>query len=59
MATQINCGTVVINGTGLYRHKNHAFGGYKMSGLGREGIFVSIEEMTQTKSYVLKGILSN
>lgn len=56
-ASKMNCGTVVINGSGCYRHMDHAFGGYKMSGLGREGISTTLEEMTQVKSYVLKGIL--
>jgi hypothetical protein len=28
-----------------------------MTGLGREGICCTLEEMTQTKAYILKGIL--
>lgn len=57
MASQIKSGGVVINGSGFYRPVEMAFGGYKMSGLGREGISVSLEEMTQEKTIVLKGIL--
>jgi len=50
-------GTVVLNGSGFYRQIGQQFGGYKMSGLGREGISITLEEMTQVKSYVLKGVL--
>jgi NAD-dependent aldehyde dehydrogenases len=57
IASQINSGGVVVNGSGFYRPIEMAFGGYKMSGLGREGISVSIEEMTQEKTIVLKGVL--
>lgn len=55
--SKINTGTVVINGSGFYRQLDHQFGGYKMSGIGREGISCTLEEMTQVKTYVLKGIL--
>lgn len=57
VAFQIEAGTVVVNGTGCYRHKDHAFGGYKMSGYGHEGISVALEENSQIKTCVLKGIL--
>jgi succinate-semialdehyde dehydrogenase/glutarate-semialdehyde dehydrogenase len=57
MASKMECGTAVINGSDFYRHKDHAFGGYKMSGLGREGISFTLEEVSQIKTYVLKGIL--
>lgn len=57
-ASQIESGTVTINGSNFYRHKDHAFGGYKMSGIGREGISVLLEEMSQVKTYALKGILA-
>lgn len=55
---QVKTGTVVINGSGFYRQIDHQFGGYKMSGLGREGISCTLEEMSQVKTYVLKGILA-
>ena len=57
VAAQLECGGVVINGSGNYRHLGQPFGGYKMSGLGREGVSVTLEEMTQEKSYILKGVL--
>lgn len=56
-ASEMECGTVVINGSGLYNEPEYPFGGYKMSGLGREGISCSLEEMTQVKNYALKAIL--
>jgi len=37
VATRIQYGGVVINGSGRYRTLDMAYGGYKMSGLGREG----------------------
>ncbi len=55
IASQIEAGSVVINGHSAYRHIDQAHGGSKMSGLGREGISVSLEEFSQIKSYVLKG----
>lgn len=59
VASQIKSGTLVINGNGNYFHVDHAFGGYKMSGYGREGVSVSLEELSQIKTYVQKGIFSD
>jgi acyl-CoA reductase-like NAD-dependent aldehyde dehydrogenase len=56
-ASQLQCGTVVVNGSGAYRTLDMPFGGYKMSGLGREGISTTLEEMTQAKTIVMKGVL--
>ncbi len=56
-AYRIECGSVVLNGTGRYRHPDIAFGGYKMSGIGREGVSATLEELTQVKTIILKGIL--
>lgn len=57
VASQLQCGGVVINSSGNYRHLEQPFGGYKMSGLGREGVCVTLDEMTQQKSYILKNVL--
>ena len=57
IAASLQCGAVVINGTGNYRHIEQPFGGYKMSGFGREGISGTLAEMTQEKTYVLKNVL--
>lgn len=55
VAGQLEAGGVVLNGNGLYRHVDQAFGGFKMSGIGREGVSVSLEEFSQLKTYVIKG----
>lgn len=55
--SSLQCGAVVINGSGNYRHIEQPFGGYKMSGVGREGISGTLAEMTQEKTYVLKNVL--
>lgn len=56
-ASKVKCGGVVINGCGCFRNVHQAFGGIKMSGVGREGISCSLQEMTQVKSYILKGVM--
>lgn len=56
VAEKMECGSVIING-GLYRTLEMSFGGFKKSGIGREGIAYTLEEMSQVKNYVLKGIL--
>jgi len=58
VASKLACGGVVINSSGNYRHLDQPFGGWKMSGLGREGVSVTLDEMTQEKSYILKNILA-
>lgn len=55
-ATRLQAGTCVINGSGNYHQNNHAFGGVKMSGLGREGALYALREVTQPKTVVLKRI---
>jgi acyl-CoA reductase-like NAD-dependent aldehyde dehydrogenase len=55
IATRLDAGMVVVNGAGSYRHIDMPFGGTKNSGTGREGITSTLEEFSQTKSYVLKG----
>lgn len=57
VATQMEAGTCVINGCGNYRSAHLAFGGYKMTGLGREGATHTLDEYTQTKSIALKQLL--
>lgn len=57
IAANLQCGAIVINGSGNYRHIEQPFGGYKMSGFGREGISGTLAEMTQEKTYVLKDVL--
>ncbi|MBR2188772.1 MAG: aldehyde dehydrogenase [Eubacterium sp.] len=55
VASRLKAGGAVVNGTGMYRHLDQPFGGYKQSGLGREGIGISLEEFSHIKVYVMKG----
>ncbi len=57
VAMEIEAGTCVINGCGNYRTKYHAFGGYKKTGIGREGCGYTLEEFTQVKTVVLKQMI--
>jgi succinate-semialdehyde dehydrogenase/glutarate-semialdehyde dehydrogenase len=57
VATEVQSGEVIVNGTTTYRNMMQPFGGYKMSGLGsREGFF-TLGEMVQEKVIVFKGFL--
>jgi acyl-CoA reductase-like NAD-dependent aldehyde dehydrogenase len=58
VATRVQAGACIINGTGNYRLAHQPFGGYKMSGIGREGAVCTLEEMTQQKLISFKGILN-
>ena len=57
-ARAIQSGTCVINGTGDYRTSYHGFGGYKMSGVGREGALHTLEEFSEAKTTVLRGVMA-
>ncbi|WP_456419464.1 lactaldehyde dehydrogenase [Methanocaldococcus infernus] len=52
-AQKLEFGGVVINDSSLYRNDSMPFGGVKKSGLGREGVRYSIEEMSYIKSIVI------
>jgi succinate-semialdehyde dehydrogenase/glutarate-semialdehyde dehydrogenase len=53
VAMRMESGGVGINGPDAIAL---LFGGYKMSGLGREGASTTLEEMSQVKAIVLKGV---
>ncbi len=53
----LECGGTVINGASFYRAFEQPFGGYKYSGIGTEGVMSTFDEMTHTKSVILKNIL--
>ena len=53
---QLEAGGVVANGNGCYRHFDMPYGGYKKSGIGREGVSSTLEEFSQEKTYVLHGV---
>jgi len=48
-ANQIEAGTVFINKQSTFRTDNMPFGGFKNSGVGKEGIKYAVDEMTKTK----------
>lgn len=58
VANALECGGAVINGCSFFRSCEMPFGGYKMSGIGNEGIMCSLEEVTQLKTIVLKNVLA-
>lgn len=56
-AVELQAGNVVINGQTFYRNLLTPFGGYKESGVGREGQTATLLAMTQIKNIVFKNIL--
>jgi succinate-semialdehyde dehydrogenase / glutarate-semialdehyde dehydrogenase len=58
VAMSLETGQVVINGTGQYRAEAAPFGGFKESGIGREGLSTSLLELVQNKNIVLRGVVS-
>jgi acyl-CoA reductase-like NAD-dependent aldehyde dehydrogenase len=56
VAEKMQTGGIVINGGGNYRTAAMPFGGYKKSGIGREGSSRTLMEYVQEKSYVLKEV---
>ena len=57
VANALECGGAVINGASFFRSFEMPFGGYKFSGIGTEGVMSTFDEMTHTKTIVLKNIL--
>lgn len=54
----LECGGTVINGASFFRSFEMPFGGYKYSGIGTEGVMSTFDEVTRTKTIVLKNIIS-
>ena len=48
-AQEIEAGTVFVNKHSTFRTDNMPFGGFKNSGVGKEGIKYAVDEMTKTK----------
>ncbi|RBQ24231.1 Lactaldehyde dehydrogenase [Candidatus Methanobinarius endosymbioticus] len=46
---EIDAGSVFINKQPTFRTDNMPFGGFKMSGMGKEGIKYAVDDMTRTK----------
>ncbi|MDR2631006.1 MAG: aldehyde dehydrogenase family protein [Spirochaetaceae bacterium] len=56
-AARLECGGVIINGASFFRSFEMPFGGYKYSGIGTEGVLSTFDEVTRTKTIVLKNII--
>lgn len=54
VAAEMDCGTVVIGGTGNYRFDHSPHGGHKKSGIGHEGVSITLEELSQLKAIAFK-----
>jgi acyl-CoA reductase-like NAD-dependent aldehyde dehydrogenase len=57
IAHRLEVGGVVINGSGAFRPGNVPFGGSKQSGIGRESIVDTVQEMTEEKTIVINNAL--
>ena len=53
----MEAGACVINGASFHRSFEMPFGGYKISGIGTEGVMSTFDQVTKTKTIVLKNIL--
>lgn len=53
----LETGTVIINGSTEYRSNEMAYGGWKYSGFGTEGVSSTLEQLSLVKTTVLKNIL--
>lgn len=58
VCAQLECGGTIINGASFFRSFEMPFGGYKYSGIGTEGVSSTFDEMTHTKTIVLKNLMS-
>lgn len=56
LACKMQSGTIVTNGGGRWRRDTAPFGGYKKSGIGREGILDILHELSQRKTLVIKNL---
>jgi glyceraldehyde-3-phosphate dehydrogenase (NADP+) len=55
-ARDVDCGSIQINWTPLWRADLMPYGGLKGSGIGKEGPRYAIEEMTELKTVVFHGV---
>jgi glyceraldehyde-3-phosphate dehydrogenase (NADP+) len=53
IADRVHAGAVVVNGTSDVRIDSMPFGGFKSSGIGREGVRFAVEEMSAPKSTII------
>ncbi|MDO4869355.1 MAG: aldehyde dehydrogenase family protein [Bacillota bacterium] len=57
MASRLEAGDVIVNGASRLRTFEMPFGGWKMSGVGTEGVMCTFDEVTRTKVIILKDML--
>ena len=58
IVSQLDSGSVVINGSGFLRSFEMPFGGNKQSGIGREGALSTFDEVTKSKVILMKNLLA-
>ncbi|MGI6033408.1 MAG: aldehyde dehydrogenase family protein [Coriobacteriales bacterium] len=56
VTSRLECGGAIINGASFFRAFEQPFGGYKYSGYGNEGVQTTFDEVTRTKSIILKNV---
>lgn len=56
VCAKLECGGTVINGASFHRSFEMPFGGYKMSGIGTEGVMSTFDQVTKTKTITFKNI---
>jgi acyl-CoA reductase-like NAD-dependent aldehyde dehydrogenase len=49
LAAEIDVGALWVNDSSRYRQDNYPFGGFKLSGLGREGVRYAMAEMSELR----------
>ncbi len=54
---ELECGSVVVNGSSYFRSFEMPFGGWKQSGVGTEGVLSTFDELTNIKCIAFKGII--
>ena len=54
-AAEVDCGSIQVNSSPLWRSDPMPYGGVKKSGIGREGARFAVEEMTEPRLLVLRG----
>ena len=54
VAREMQAGTCIVNGHANYRTPDQPFGGWKMSGIGREGSVETLKQMSQLKAIMFK-----
>ncbi len=57
VSEKLECGGVIINGASFFRSFEMPFGGWKHSGIGNEGVMTTLDEMSKTKTVILKNII--